>query len=282
MALRDLIPIRWRGDVTIVPVVRLAGIIGGGASLVRSGLTLQTVESALDRAFAVRSAPVVALVINSPGGAAVQSHLIYQRIRALAAEKNKKVVVAVEDVAASGGYMIACAADEIIADASSIVGSIGVISAGFGFQGLIERIGVERRVHTAGRSKSMLDPFQPEKDEDVARLTAMQEDVHAAFIDLVRSRRPRLAGDADLFTGAFWSGGKAVALGLVDRIGDLRSVLRERYGEGLRLRAIPTERSGWWRRRLGIASTPESIAAGAVDATIAALEARALWGRYGL
>jgi signal peptide peptidase SppA len=222
----------------------------------------------------------VAIVVNSPGGAAAQSHLIHQRIRALAAEKGKHVVVAVEDVAASGGYMIALAADEIVVDASSIVGSIGVVSAGFGFPKLLERVGIERRVHTSGRSKAMLDPFQPEKAEDVARLEALQEEVHAAFIALVRERRSRLAEDADLFSGAFWSGARAVSLGLADRVGDLRAVLRERYGDGLVLKPIAAER-GFLRRRLGM-GTGEAAAAALVDRLIATLEERLLWNRFGL
>ena len=166
-ALKNLIPLRWRSDVTVIPVVRLAGVIGAASSALRSGLSAGGLDGPLKQAFATRS-PVVGLIINSPGGAAVQSHLIYQRIRALAEEKGKRVVAAIEDVGASGGYMIACAADEIIVDTSSIVGSIGVISAGFGFPGLLQRIGVERRVYASGRSKGMLDPFKPEREEDVA------------------------------------------------------------------------------------------------------------------
>jgi signal peptide peptidase SppA len=280
MALRDFIPASWRRNITVIPVVRLAGVIGNASLPIRTGITLRALETALGQAFGLKAAPVVALVINSPGGAAVQSHLIFQRIRALAAEKEKRVVVAVEDVAASGGYMIACAGDEIVVDPGSIVGSIGVISAGFGFQDLIRRIGVERRVHTAGKSKSMLDPFQPEKPEDVERLKAMQEDVHAMFIELVRSRRPNLVSDPELFTGAFWSGRRAVELGLADRVGDLRTVMRERYGEEVRLKLIAAERGPWWRRRLGFAggSDPALL----VDRALSAVEERMLWGRYGL
>jgi len=277
MALRDLIP-GLRGDAPTIPVVRLSGVISAVPSPIRPGLTFRAIEGALNQAFAFK-APEVALVINSPGGAAVQSHMIYRRIRALADERGKRVIAAVEDVAASGGYMIACAADEIIVDVSSIVGSIGVISAGFGFQRLLDRIGVERRVHTSGRSKAMLDPFQPEREEDVARLKAMQDEVHAAFIDLVRSRRPKLASDPDLFSGAFWSGRKAIDLGLADRVGDLRSVLRERFGPNVRLRVIPTDRSRWWRRRLGLAA---GSPLGLVDEALAVVEERLLWERYGL
>jgi signal peptide peptidase SppA len=261
-------------DKPVIPVVRLSGMIGGGGPL-RPGLTLAGIEVALARAFATK-APEVAILINSPGGAAVQSHLIHKRIRALAEEKGKKVVAAIEDLGASGGYMIAVAADEIVVDESSIVGSIGVVSSGFGFTGLIERIGVERRVHTSGKSKAMLDPFRPEREEDVARLRAIQEDVHAAFIDLVRKRRgARLADDPELFSGAFWSGTRAVALGLADRTGDLRTVLRERYGKDVRMRIVPVGRG--MMRRLGL-----NLADGLVGRVVAVIEERITWGRFGL
>ena len=279
MALRDLFA-GLRPDVSVIPIVRLSGMIGNAGGF-RPGLSLQSVESALAKAFGVKSAPAVAIVVNSPGGAAVQSHLIYKRIRALAEEKEKKVIVAVEDVAASGGYMIAAAGDEIVVDAASIVGSIGVLYAGFGFPKLMEKIGVERRVHTAGRSKAMLDPFRPEKEEDVSRLKALQEDVHAAFIDLVKSRRPKLADDPDLFTGAFWSGARAVELGLADRVGDLRAVLRERYGEKVRVLPIQMARQGWLRRRMGFTGGGLD-GADVVDRAIAAVEERLMWNRFGL
>ena len=279
--LSSLIPARWRGDQPVIPVVRLSGTIGGGGAF-RSGLTLQGLAGPLARAFGIKSAPAVALIINSPGGAAAQSHLIFQRIRALAEEKDKAVIVAVEDVAASGGYMIAAAGDHIIVDEGSIVGSIGVVSAGFGFTGLIERIGVERRVHTAGKSKAMLDPFRPEREEDVARLRAIQEDVHAAFIGLVKQRRGgTLADDPELFSGAFWSGRKAVELGLADRVGDLRSVLRERYGEKVRLKIILTERS-MLRRRLGLGGGSDPFAASLVERVVAVIDEHLAWNRFGL
>ncbi len=279
-SLSRLLPQRFRRDRVTIPVVRLAGTIGSVGVPLRQGLALANVEQPLARAFAFKAAPAVAIIVNSPGGSAAQSHLIFKRIRALADEKKKTVVVAVEDVAASGGYMIAAAGDEIVVDASSIVGSIGVVSAGFGFTGLIERFGIERRVHTAGKSKAMLDPFRPEREEDVARLKAIQEDVHAAFIDLVKTRRRgKLADDPDLFSGAFWSGSRAVALGLADRVGDLRSLMRERYGENVRLRMIPTERSAL-RRRLGLAG--DDRAAAVADRLIALVEDRLMWGRFGL
>lgn len=272
---------RWmRRRNPVVPVVRLTGAIGISSPLM-PGMTHASVSKQLDTAFGMKRARAVAVIINSPGGSAVQSHLIHQRIRSLAAEKRKKVLVFVEDAAASGGYMIACAGDEIIADTSSIVGSIGVVSASFGFQELLQKIGVERRVHTAGESKSMLDPFQPENPEDVKRLKALQEEIHEHFIALVKeSRGEKLKGDEKkLFSGEFWSGKKALDLGLVDEIGNLRDTLKKRYGKNVQtpLIAAPTS----LLRRLRGASTglPEG---GWADALISAMEARSLWSRYGL
>ena len=279
MSLASLLPARFRRDRPVIPVVRLSGVIGSAAGF-RGGLSLAGIEQALAKAFGVRRAPAVAIIVNSPGGAAVQSHLIFKRIRALAEMKGRKVIVAVEDVAASGGYMIAAAGDEIIVDGSSIVGSIGVVSSGFGFQRLLERIGIERRVHTAGKSKAMLDPFRPEREEDVARLKTLQEDVHADFIALVKRRRPSLTDDPDLFSGAFWSGARAVELGLADRVGDIGALLRERYGENVRLLSIPTERKPWWRR-IGLFSG-ESLTVGLVDRAVSAIEERIMWNRFGL
>jgi len=279
-SINDLLPKKLRRDRPIVPVLRLSGAIGMNVPL-RPGLTLANLEAPLARAFAIKAAPAVAILINSPGGAAVQSHQIFQRIRGLAEEKKKKVIVAVEDVAASGGYMIALAGDEIIVDQSSIVGSIGVVAATFGFPKLLERIGVERRVYTAGKKKVMLDPFQPERKADVAHLKSLQEDVHATFIDLVKSRRgSALADDPDLFSGAFWSGDRAVSLGLADRIGELRAVLKERYGEDVRIKTITTERSAW-RRRFGLTARDDAVSR-LVDRGIVALEERLLWNRFGL
>jgi serine protease SohB len=275
-SLDALIPKFMRSDAVTVPVVRLSGAIGSVTPL-RSGLTLAGLEAALARAFSYKSAPAIGIIINSPGGAAVQSHQIHQRIRQLAEESGKHVIVAVEDVAASGGYLIALAGDEIIVDESSIVGSIGVVSASFGFPKLINKLGIERRVHTAGEKKAMLDPFRPEEPEDVRHLEALQHDVHTAFIALVKSRRrAALSEDPDLFSGAFWSGSKAVALGLADSVGELRAVLRDRYGANVRLKTIATERS-MLRRRLG------GLDGGRlVDSAIAAIEERLLWNRFGL
>ena len=215
-----------------MPVVRLAGVIGFSTPL-RPGLTLAGIARTLERAFAVRNAAAVALVINSPGGSPVQSHLIFRRIRELAKEHNRRVIAFVEDAAASGGYMLACAADEIIADPNSIVGSIGVVGGSFGFDKLIAKIGVERRLYTSGEHKAMLDPFLPEDPSDVERLKKLQREIHEDFIALVKSRR----GDKlqrsgrDLFSGEYWTGRRALEFGLVDAIGDLRSSLRERFGD---------------------------------------------------
>jgi signal peptide peptidase SppA len=215
----------------------------------------------------------------------VQSHLIFKRIRALAEENKKEVIVGVEDVAASGGYLIALAGDVVIADQSSVVGSIGVVSAGFGFEKLIDKIGVERRVYTAGESKAMLDPFRPEKESDVQHLKSLQRDVHDMFIELVRSRRgERLADDPTLFSGAFWSGSRGLELGLVDRIGDLRSYLRARYGDQLRMALIAPKRGVLARFGGGGAGglASAAIAANMVEGAISTLEERAHWSRFGL
>src|SRR5215217_3518280 len=221
--MKQLIPAKFRRDAAVVPVVRLSGVIGAVTPL-RPGLTLAGIARTLERAFATKHAKAVALVINSPGGSPVQSRQIYLRIRQLAAEKKLPVFVFVEDVAASGGYMIACAGDEIFVDPSSIVGSIGVVGGTFGFQELIKKIGVERRLYTAGEHKAMLDPFLPEDADDVARLKSLQREIHAIFIALVKeSRGTKLKGDDDaLFTGEYWAGEPSVSLGLADGIGDLR------------------------------------------------------------
>ncbi|HWK86162.1 MAG TPA: S49 family peptidase [Xanthobacteraceae bacterium] len=262
----------------VVPVVRLTGPIGISTPF-SSSITLANTAKLLDRAFAMKHAKAIALVINSPGGSAVQSHLIYQRIRMLKKENDKKVIAFVEDVAASGGYMIACAADEIIVDPSSIVGSIGVISASFGFEKAIKKLGVERRVHTAGSHKMSLDPFQREKPDDVRRLKAIQQDIHELFIGLVKKSRGRkLKGrEKTLFSGEFWGGGKAVQYGLADRLGEIKSVLRERYGKKVEtpLIAPPT---GWLSKKTPGIGLDADLASG----LISAMEARALWSRYGL
>jgi signal peptide peptidase SppA len=262
----------------VVAVVRLAGVIGSLGPW-RGGLSLAGLAPALERAFAIPGLKAVALAINSPGGSPVQSSLIARRIRALAIEKKLPVLAFAEDVAASGGYWLATAGDEIYADESSIVGSIGVISAGFGFQEMLQRLGVERRVHTAGSRKSMLDPFRPERPEDVARLEALQREIHDSFKTQVRERRSgRLKGDEEtLFSGEFWTGRRALDLGLIDGIGDMRTVLRDRFGDKVRLRLVGAQR-GWLMRRLRLSIMPEDWARD----LIGAVEERALWARFGL
>ena len=281
--LQFLLPSRYRSYRTsIVPVLRLSGAIGTVIPF-RSGLAMSNVASMLERAFSVPGATAVAIVINSPGGSAAQSHLIYKRIRAYAEEKEIPVLAFVEDAAASGGYMIACAADEIYADPASIVGSIGVVSASFGFQDLIARIGVERRVHTAGQSKAMLDPFRPEKPEDVARLKGLQRKIHEIFVELVRSRRGEKLNDSyeDLFSGAFWVGAEAVDLGLVDGLGDIRSILRQRYGEDVQFRMIEPARPPLLGRLLGRRAVTGGSLIDPAE-VVGALEERAAWARLGL
>ena len=229
---------RWfRSDFAatspVVPVVRLTGVIGFSTPL-RPGLTLAGIAPhARSRCSPCATPRRLPLAINSPGGSPAQSHLIFRRIRDLAQEKKRRVIAFVEDAAASGGYMIACAADEIIADPYSIVGSIGVVGGSFGFDKLIAKIGIERRLYTSGEHKAMLDPFLPENADDVERLKNLQREIHDDFIALVKSRRgAKLNGpESDMFSGEYWTGRRALELGLVDAIGDLRSVLRERYGD---------------------------------------------------
>jgi serine protease SohB len=279
---RSLLPQRLRGDAVIVPVVRLSGVIGFSTPL-KPGLTLASIARPLERAFTMRRAKAVALLINSPGGSPVQSHLIYRRIRDLATENNLKVIAFAEDVAASGGYMIACAADEIICDPSSIVGSIGVVGGSFGFAGLLEKLGIERRLYTSGENKAMLDPFLPEKPEDVEKLKTVQRKIHEGFIALVRqSRGGRLKGPEDkLFSGEYWTGETAIELGLADGIGDVRGTLRARFGDKVLTPLVSPPKSWFGRAQpgLSLAPTGQSDLAGDV---VSAMEARALWARFGL
>jgi len=285
--LMDYVPARLRRGIAVVPVVRLSGVIGAVTPL-RPGMSLAGVAKTLERAFATKNAKAVALVINSPGGSPVQSRQIYLRIRQLAAEKKLPVLVFVEDVAASGGYMIACAGDEIFCDPSSILGSIGVVGGTFGFQELIKKIGVERRLYTAGAHKAMLDPFLPENPDDVARVKALQREIHAIFIALVKgSRGVRLKGDDDvLFTGEYWAGETSVSLGLADAIGDLRSTLRARFGDKVLMPVIAPATgmlSGLFGRKsagAGALSQLEGVA-GLPDELISALETRAIWAKFG-
>jgi len=295
VAIRPYLPKRLRRDLPVVPIVRLTGVIGFSTPL-RPGLSIAGIARTLERAFGIRNARAVALAINSPGGSAVQSHLIFQRIRTLAGEKKLPVIAFVEDVAASGGYMLACAADEIVCDPASIVGSIGVIGASFGFPEALKKLGIERRVYTAGEHKSTLDPFLPEDQHDVERLKAIQNDIHRVFIGLVRERRgERLTGPENtLFSGEYWVAKTAKDLGLVDQLGDVRSFLRQRFGEEVIMPVVPPERSLFGRRTPGVSSIrPELFSAelllglgverhGLFQDLISALETRAIWARFGL
>jgi len=291
MALSDVIrpflPVKaWSEPAPVVAVLPLSGVIAAGGRF-RQGLSLQGLAPRIERAFKTKHLAAVALAINSPGGSPVQSALIAGRIRELAAEKEVPVVAFIEDVGASGGYWLACAADEIIAQPSSIVGSIGVISGGFGFTEMIAKLGIERRMHTAGDKKGMLDPFSPEKAADVKHLKALQADLHEDFKEMVRtSRGDKLKGaEKTLFSGAFWTGRKALDMGLVDGLGALRLVMRERFGENVRLRLID-ERRSWLRRRFAAVSSGDSgsrdfgfdLAGGLVQA----VEERLWWNRFGL
>jgi signal peptide peptidase SppA len=255
-----------------IPVVRLEGMIARGGRLSRA-LSLPAVESALDRAFKLKRSPAVALLVNSPGGSPVQSRLIHDRVRELAQRHEKRVFVFCEDLAASGGYMIALAGDEIWADASSIVGSIGVVGATFGANEAIAKLGIERRVYTAGRFKHRLDPFKPENPDDVAWVKALQAELHSEFIALVRERRGgKLKETAELFEGEVWLARRALELGLIDGVGHVREVLRERYGDNVRFRLMQPGRPPLLARLVGRGA----------DAMLDALEERMAWGRWGL
>jgi signal peptide peptidase SppA len=280
---------RFRNPPPVVAVVPLAGIIGRLGPFQR-GLSLTDLAGMLDRAFKREGAKAVAIVVNSPGGSPVQSALIARRIRALAAEHGLPVYAFAEDVAASGGYWLLTAGDEIWADESSIIGSIGVVAGGFGFPDLLKRFGVERRLYTAGEHKAALDPFQPEKPGEIDHLRRILEDTHEAFRRQVRERRQgRLKGDEEeLFSGRFWAGRTALALGLIDGLGDVRSVMRDKFGEKVRLKLVGDSRR-WWRRRLALpavgrpATPPGDLACFDFAASlIAAIEERLLWNRFGL
>lgn len=287
--LEKIVPAAWRKGVARVPVVRLSGAIGMVTPL-RPGLGLAALDKPLERAFTMSGARAVALAINSPGGSPVQSHLIYQRIRQLATQNDLPVIAFVEDVAASGGYMVACAADEIYCDPSSVVGSIGVVSASFGFQDAIARLGIERRLYTAGERKAQLDPFLPQDEREVAHLKTIQQDIHRHFIALVRERRgAKLSGsDGELFSGEFWAGGQAVTLGLADGVGELKSLLRSRFGDDVLMPVVSGSEGLFARllRRRGMnaagafAALPEGPGLG--REILSTLEERALWLRLGL
>ncbi len=259
----------------IISHIKLTGIIGNVGKF-RQGIEYSGQEDIIKKAFSVKKAQAVAVTINSPGGSPVQSHLIYKFIREQAKKHKKKVIVFAEDVAASGGYLIACSGDEIYANSSSIIGSIGVIYSSFGFKDLIQKIGVQRRVYTAGKNKSTLDPFLEEKDEDIKRLKNIQLELHQDFIDVVEeSRGSKLKKESgiELFSGEFWSGKKAIELGLIDGIGNAEQILREKFGEEVQIKKFEKTK-GWLAKKL---STSEDHA----DKLVSILEERSIWQRYG-
>ena len=259
----------------IIPHVKFQGVIGNVGKF-RQGIDFSGQEEILKKAFSIKKAPAVAISINSPGGSPVQSHLIHDFIRYQANKNKKKVIIFAEDVAASGGYLIACAGDEIYANQSSIIGSIGVIYSSFGFKNLIEKIGVQRRVYTAGKNKSTLDPFLDEKQEDIERLKNIQLDLHKDFIDVVeKSRASKLKKNIgiELFSGEFWSGRKAKELGLVDDIGNADKILREKFGKDITIKKFEKSK-GWLSKKL---SSKENY----VDQVVSILEERSIWQRYG-
>ncbi len=269
----------WRRG-PVVSVLRFEGVIMPRPR--RGGVSLASHATAIERAFRAANLVAVAIVVNSPGGSAVQSALLFRRIRELADEKRIPVISFAEDVAASGGYWLALAGDEIFSEETSILGSIGVISASFGFSQLIGRLGVERRLHTAGERKSLLDPFLPENPSDVERLTALQQDIHRAFKEHVQRRRAGKidAADETLFSGDVLTGRMALDRGLVDGIGELRTVMRARYGDKVKLRPFAAERRRWplWRRLPLTAREPVCVIADLAEW----IEARLLWARFGL
>jgi len=269
----------------IIPVVRLHGVISAEQKPGR--INIESVNPLLEKAFETKRAPAVAIVINSPGGSPVQSRLVGNRIRELADKNDKKVMVFIEDVAASGGYFISVVGDEVFADPSSIVGSIGVIVAGFGFEEAIAKVGITRRIYTAGKNKSTLDPFVPEKKADIERLKGFENDIHQVFIDYVKQHRGgKLVGkDEELFTGEWWPAVRGIELGLVDALGDMHTVLRERFGDDVKLKSIKAKRPIFSLPKFGLGSSANigsSPINGLGTDIIGALEERALWARFGL
>ena len=258
----------------IIPHIKLSGVIGNVGKF-KQGIDFASQEEIIKKAFLIKKAPAVAISINSPGGSPVQSHLIHDHIKSLAKKYKKKVLIFAEDVAASGGYLIACSGDEIYANQSSIIGSIGVIYSSFGFTELIGKIGVQRRVYTAGKNKSTLDPFMEEKKEDIERLKNIQLDLHRDFIEVVEnSRSNKLKKDSglELFTGEFWSGRKAKELGLIDGIGSPESILKEKFGEDIIIKKFEKQK-GWLAKRLSSENYTDKV--------ISIMEERSIWQRYG-
>lgn len=271
-----LVPKWFRRSRVVIPVVKLNGSIAA----TRRGLSLENIGPELEKAFAKPATKAVALSINSPGGSPVQSALIHDRIRQLADKNNTKVLVFCEDVAASGGYWLATAGDEIYANSSSIIGSIGVIAAGFGFVEAIDKLGIERRVYTAGKNKSILDPFKPEKKVDIDRLKSLHLEIHNSFIEQVKSRRAsKLNESSDMFTGAFWTGSKAKELGLIDGLGNMHEVLAEKFGPEVELKIF--DRSSNLLGKLGLSSR-FNLVEGLGEELTESIETRSLWQRYGL
>ena len=260
----------------VVPHIRLSGIIGSVGKF-KQGLNFSGQQELIQKAFSIKKAKAVAISINSPGGSPVQSHLIYNYIRKQAKKNNKKVLVFAEDVAASGGYLIACAGDEIYANSSSIIGSIGVIYSSFGLQELIKKAGIQRRIYTAGKNKSTLDPFVEEKKEDIERLKKIQLDLHSDFIKVVEeSRSSKLKKDdnPDLFTGEFWSGSKAKTLGLVDGLGNADEILKEKFGEDVVIKKFEKSK-GWLNKKLSGSHVNQ------IENLINILGENSIWERYG-
>jgi len=258
----------------IVAHIKLNGVIGNVGKF-KQGIDFAGMEEIIEKAFSLKKAKAVVITINSPGGSPVQSHLIYKFIRVQAKKKKMKVMVFAEDVAASGGYLIACAGDEIYANSSSIIGSIGVIYSSFGFTELIKKIGVERRVHTAGKNKSTLDPFLDEKKEDIERLKTIQLDLHKDFIKVVEdSRGTKLnKSEIELFSGEFWSGSKAKDLGLIDGVGNANEILKEKFGDDVVIKKFEKSK-GWLNKKLSSSSNQ-------IDQFANILEERSIWQRYG-
>jgi signal peptide peptidase SppA len=262
---------------TLVPHVRLTGVIGA-AGRFKQGIDLAGQRDIIKKAFSFKKIKHVAISINSPGGSPVQSHLIYSYIRELADKKKVKVLIFAEDVAASGGYLISCAGDEIYANSSSIIGSIGVISASFGFKDLIKKIGIERRVYTAGKNKSTLDPFVEEKDEDVKRLKSIQLELHADFIKVVENSRGLKLKDPDknnIFTGEFWTGKSALKLGLIDGLGNADQVLKEKFGDNVIIKNLEKQKGFIARKLSASVQNP-------VDGIANILEEKSMWQKFGL
>ena len=272
----------------VISVIQLKGVIGG-ASSIRTGLSLSSLDKGIEGAFSHSGLKAVVLIVNSPGGSPVQSLLISNRIRSLADEKKIPVLAFAEDVAASGGYWLLSSADQIYASPSSIIGSIGVVSGGFGFTELIKKLGIERRLYTSGEKKAMLDPFSPEKASDLRHLKKVQDDIHDEFVNIVKLRRNGLlkGPDREIFSGAFWTGKKALELGLIDGLGDFYSVINEKFGKNIRIKKMK-ENSSFFKRKFGLYGKSlffdlnHENSSVLCENVISAIENRLKWNRFGL